>query len=241
LVGVVNLFHPIHASPTGAYQGLQHHVSWWIALHTINLGAFALLGLAVFLLVRDTSGVGAIVSRVAIAVYVPLYVAFDTLIGIGTGTLIQYAKTLPPAELAPVESAIDVVWQGSLSYTIAALASIAWSVALLAAAVAHSDPRRRVVTTIIGVSALAVNAWAAPGGHVGAPVWWGAVAAVGAIALLVGRPRLPVGMLILAAVLFGATHVPPFGPLGMLCFVTAAAWLTFRAEPNALQVDTRSG
>jgi hypothetical protein len=43
----------------------------------------------------------------------------------------------------------------------------------------------------------------------------------------VGRPRSVAGLLTLAAFLFGATHVPPTGPLGATCFFVAVVLLEF--------------
>jgi hypothetical protein len=43
----------------------------------------------------------------------------------------------------------------------------------------------------------------------------------------VGRPGAIAALLTLAAFLFGATHVPPTGPLGAACFLMAALVLEF--------------
>ena len=98
-VGVINLFHPVHFDATGIYAGIEDQVDWWITLHTLNLAGFALLGLAAFLLVKDQQGFAARIAKIALAIFVPTYVGFDSIIGIGIGTLIQYAKNLPPTSL----------------------------------------------------------------------------------------------------------------------------------------------
>jgi hypothetical protein len=76
LVGLVNLAHPVHFEPTSVYHTIVDRVDWWIALHIINLMGFALLGLTVFLLVQDRSGIAATISKIAIAIYVPFYIGF---------------------------------------------------------------------------------------------------------------------------------------------------------------------
>ena len=83
LVGLLNLFHPMFRPPV--YAGLIQHISWWIPLHLLNLVLFPLLGLAGYLLVKDVHNLASVVARVALALFIPLYAAFDALAGIGTG------------------------------------------------------------------------------------------------------------------------------------------------------------
>jgi hypothetical protein len=47
--------------------------------------------------------------------------------------------------------------------------------------------------------------------------------------LVIGKPRIPAVLPTLAGILFGATHVPPAGPLGVACFIGAAAYLEWNA------------
>jgi hypothetical protein len=71
------------------------------------------------------------------------------------------------------------------------------------------------------------------------PFWWIVVLILAIVLGLATRPHLPVGLLVLAAFLFGADHAPPFGPLGMACFFLAALQFELlsrqksaRAEPE---------
>src|SRR5512138_2732484 len=84
-VGIINIFHPVHFEPTGIYEGIHNVVGWWIVLHVLNLFGFALLGLAAYLLITAQEGIAATLARVAIAIFVPTYAGFDSIIGIGTG------------------------------------------------------------------------------------------------------------------------------------------------------------
>jgi hypothetical protein len=60
--------------------------------------------------------------------------------------------------------------------------------------------------------------------------WWIAVWFIGMLGLIIAHPVLPASLLILSGILFGTTHVVPYGPLGMACFVIAVAILKF--APN---------
>jgi hypothetical protein len=50
------------------------------------------------------------------------------------------------------------------------------------------------------------------------------------------RPRAPAVLLGLAAGLFGAQHVPPTGPLGLLCLAAAAAYVELQRHEPALHL-----
>ena len=58
-------------------------------MHLLNLVGFRLVGFAGYLLTEVIHTPAAIVSRVAVVVFIPIYAAFDALAGIGTGTLVQ--------------------------------------------------------------------------------------------------------------------------------------------------------
>src|SRR4051812_31122532 len=82
VAAVVNLGHPVVIPPI--YEAVLHHMPWWIVLHLMNLVLFPAVGLAAFLLLQGRDDRAARVSRAAIAVFVPMYAAFDSLAGIGT-------------------------------------------------------------------------------------------------------------------------------------------------------------
>jgi hypothetical protein len=227
VVGVMNLFHPVHFEMTGIYDAVQQQVAWWITLHFVNLLSFPVLGLAVYLLIKDTPGTAALVGKVALAVFVPTYTGFDALAGIGTGTLIQNARGLSPDQLAVVKPTIDAYWASAAVTVLATIGSIAWSVSMTAAAIAFVEPKRRPAMLALGVAAGGVVGWGVATSSFGTWPWWMTVGLVGLIGLVVSRPWLPGTLLILAGVFFGTTHVVPYGPLAMVCLVGAAAWLEF--------------
>lgn len=219
-VGIVNLFHPVHFGPTGVYDALAPLVSWWITLHVLNLIGFSLLGLAAYLLLADLRHPAATVTRVALAIFVPVYAAFDAIIGIGTGALVQYAAS-QPAALDVLRPAIDSFWSAPTAYALAAVGSALWGVSLAAAAIALAGPKRRLPLIVVGVASAAVPAWGQAAGTFGSPPWWIAVVVVYVAALAVAG--MPSALLLAAGMLFGTTHVTPYGPLAMACFVVAAA------------------
>ena len=227
-VGVANWFHPVHFGPTGVYQGLQAQVGWWITLHVLNLFGFALLGWAAYLLIKDEQGVAPLVAKVALVIFIPTYIGFDSLIGIGTGTLIQYAKTLLLQELVVLEPAINAFWVSDVATALAILGSVSWSVAMFATAVNFVSPKRRPALIVLSAAAGTFTGWGYSSFSFGSPIWWIGVALIGLAAFIIGGTSLRTSMLVLSGVLFGTTHVVPFGPLGMVCFLLAAILLEIK-------------
>ncbi len=229
VAAVVNSGHPIVMPPI--YDAVLHHMPWWLVLHLANLVLFPLVGLAAWLLVQGREDRAAGVARIAIAVFIPMYAAFDALAGIGTGVFVGQASLVTPADPAAVGSVIDGYWQSPVLLGVATAGSVAWVVAMLSVAVSFSavDLRKRV--TVFAVLILVVTGVArgvlfqVPGAAAIQPSWWIVTLASGAIMALVARPRLPTALLTLAGSLFGATHVTPTGPLGLGCFIAAAVLL----------------
>jgi hypothetical protein len=92
-------------------------------------------------------------------------------------------------------------------------------------AVTFTESKRRPAVLIIGLFAGAVTGWGFSSSMFGTPPWWIAVLLVGVICLIVARPPLPASLLVVSGILFGTTHVVPYGPLGMACFVVAVVLL----------------
>jgi hypothetical protein len=111
---------------------------WWLLLHILQLPLFALLGLTV-LWMLPAQGRASQVSRYALGVYLVLYPAFDALVGIGSGILLQHRATLPAASQAVLDPAIGRLFfdPSSAAFLIAGVASMAWTVGVVAAAIAR--------------------------------------------------------------------------------------------------------
>ncbi len=238
-VGAINLAHPIVSSSAGVYQSVSPHVEWWIILHVLNLAGFALLGLAAYVLLQEEQGLAATISRVALAIFIPFYIGFDALIGLGTGTLVQYASHLPADQLPGARLAVEAVWTSGLGAILAAIGSSAWVISMLSAAIALTEPGRRRGVTVLAVLAFGLVGWGIATSSVGTALWWIAFAVAGLAVFSVSRPRLPVALLVLAGMLFGTRHVVPTGPLGMACFVVGVAWLEWVVRKTRVPVEHR--
>lgn len=231
LVAAVNVAHPVIPSPV--YTGVLHHLDWWLKLHIINLVLFPLFGLSGYLLFDDVHNLVAAVSRVAIALFVPIYAAFDALMGIGTGTLVQLSLKLPRDQVAFVTPLINAFYDSTTLYAMAATGSIAWVVAMLAATVAFTTPDRRRLVAVIAFISFPVGGWArtnlflASNGVTITPAWWMVTIGVGLVIFILGKPRVTGALLPLSGALFGAQHVTPTGPLGAACFLGAALYVEF--------------
>src|SRR5258706_14193599 len=224
-VGVINIFHPVHFQPTGIYEGIHNVVGWWIILHVLNLFGFALLGLSAYLLVKDEQGVATTIAKVTLAIFVPTYGGFHSIIGIGTGVLVQYANGVHVDKLVVLDPAINAFWANNVATLLAILGSVAWGFGMSMCAVAFTEPKRRPVVLVLGLIAGAVTGWGYSASMFGTLPWWMAVALIGLIGLIVARPSLPPSLLITSGILFGTTHVVPYGPLGMACFVMGGSLL----------------
>jgi len=227
LVGALNLTHPVIRLPV--YGEILHHLGWWTTLHILNLAGFPLVGLAAYLL-KNVHNTAATVSKAAIAVFVPVYEAFDALAGIGTGTLVQQVSLLSPDKAVVFEPTIDAFWKSPTIYAIAAVGSIGWIIAMLAAAIAFTQPERRRLVAVIAVMIFFVGGWArstfvSPDGSNIGFGWWLVVLGMRLAMLIAGAPHVTAGLLTFAAAFFGASHVTPTGPLGMACFLGAAVYV----------------
>ena len=236
LVAALNVAHPMARSPI--YSGMLHHVDWWICLHLLNLVGFPLVGLTGYLLTQGLYHPAAIVSRVAVAVFIPIYAAFDALTGIGTGTLVRLVNRLAPDQSTMFEPILTAYWTSSTITAIAVTGSIAWTIAMLSAAVALTSPARRWPVALLSVIIFFVTGWArtslmSPDGGTISQVWWLVLVAIGLATFVVARPRLPALLLVWAGVLFGAAHIRPTGPLGLACLFGAALYVEFGPKNQA--------
>ena len=163
------LFHAA-PGPDDVYASLRDGVTTWQIVHVGTLLCIGLMGIALWLLVRDLPGRAARISRLAIGPFVLFYGAGEAVLGIGTGVLVRHANSVPADERTAVARTIDDLWDNSTVGEIGALLGIgalAWIVAALAAAVAY----RRVgaplgVSILLALSAI-VAIHAPPVGPVG--------------------------------------------------------------------------
>jgi hypothetical protein len=131
-LAVLEMFHP---TPDSVVEGVEQG-GWFLWFHMIQLLLTGLIALAVYLLTDGLSGRAASVSRWAVGVFAVFFSAYDAAAGIATGFVLQAAQDLSPEEQAAVyETAIDMPGL-SLIFVLSIVGTVAWVVALIAAAVA---------------------------------------------------------------------------------------------------------
>jgi hypothetical protein len=184
-------FHP-DVDPNDVVGSLRDEVVAYQVVHVGTLIGIGLIGLALYLLVRDMPGTAAKVSRLAIGPFVVFYGAWEAVVGLGVGALVQHAIDAPVGQQAAVADAIQSLGDNVLvgdSGVVGLVGALAWVVATIAAAVAYRNA-------------------GAP-----APAW-----------------------ILLGLSLLVASHPPPIGPIGLVCFAAAVALLArHEREPAALK------
>jgi|SRR5215211_1032193 len=181
-------FHP-DVDPNHVYRDLRDEVTTYQIVHVGTLIFIGLIGAALYLLVRDLPGTAARISRLAIGPFVVLYAAYEAVIGLAIGALVQHANDAPVSQQPALADAIQSLGTNVIvgdPGIVGSVGALAWIVATIVAAVAY----RRV----------------------GAPV--------------------------LATVLLGlsflvASHPPPLGPIGLVCFAGAVAVLARHERASA--------
>ena len=156
---VLLLFHPLGSGEL--YDEVRDEVTRWQVVHVGTVFFIGLMGLAVYLLVRDLAGTAARVSRWAAAVFVLFYAAWEAVAGLTVGALVQYTNGLPTPERSTGSDAIESVNDNAIVGDfglLAAIGSLAWITAVIAAAVAvrraGAPPSAAV---LLGLSAIVVN------------------------------------------------------------------------------------
>ena len=128
-----------HLAAAGLDEWIQHLTNIqgrWLAAHVGGVALFPLLGATIWWMLPPR-GIVSGASKVALAVYVPLYVAVDAVLGIGSSILIHYREGLAPADRAGVDGAIEALFFAPSAIDwLDQGASITWEIAALAAALA---------------------------------------------------------------------------------------------------------
>ena len=99
-------FHP-NVDPDHVYADLRDNVVAYQVVHAGTLVFIGLIGLALYLLVRDLPGTAARISRLAIGPFVLFYVAYESVIGLAVGALVQHGNDVPVRQRPAVADAIQ--------------------------------------------------------------------------------------------------------------------------------------
>lgn len=173
-------FHP-STDPDDIYGSLRDQVVTYQIVHVGTLIFIGLMGVALYMLVRDLPGKAATISRLAIGPFVLLYGAWESVIGLATGALVQHANDAPAGERAAVSDAIQSL-QGNVIVGESSVAgfggALAWVVAVIAAAVAIRRAGAPVLATALLVLSLVVFSHPPPIGPIGLACFAGAVLAL---------------------------------------------------------------
>ncbi len=93
VLGVLELGHPL-LDRTNPIKMLAPISTWWIVLHLLLIPLFALMGYAIFILIRDINSPSATLCRYATVIYISFAIGYDTLVGLASGVFVSNASTL---------------------------------------------------------------------------------------------------------------------------------------------------
>jgi len=123
--------------PTTATD-LGDRLPLYIGIHVVLLLLLPLLGLVLWVLLRDIESTPATVSRVLVVPAVAFYAAFDALVGVAAGVLAREALVIAQSDGAGAELLaarwMEIPWP---LWLFGPLAQLCWIGAVVAAAVAH--------------------------------------------------------------------------------------------------------
>jgi hypothetical protein len=132
-LALLEIFHP--ERPSSASEAVEQGV-WFMWFHFIQVPLIGLIALAVYLLTDGLEGRAVSVSRWAIGVFAVFFSAYDAAAGIGTGYALRNARGLSAEGQAAVYEAVKDMPVLSLIFGLSIVGTLAWVVALIAAAMA---------------------------------------------------------------------------------------------------------
>jgi hypothetical protein len=170
-------FHPAVARDN-VYDDLRDEVATYVIVHAGTLVFIGLMGLALYMLIRDLPGKAATISRIAIGPFVLFYGVWEAVIGLATGALVQHANDAPARERPAVSDAIQSLQDNAIvgdPGVVAGIGALAWIVAVIAAAVAVRRAGAPVLATVLLALSVVVFSHPPPIGPVGLACFAGAV------------------------------------------------------------------
>ena len=171
-------FHP-DVDPDDVYGSLQDDVTAYLVVHVGTLIFIGLMGAALYLLVRDMPGTAARISRLAIGPFVVLYAAWEAVIGIAIGTMVQHGNDAPVSQQAAVGDTIQSIGSSAIigdAGVVGLLGALAWAVAVIAAAVAYRGAGAPALAWLLLAMSAVVASHPPPIGPIGLVFFAAAVA-----------------------------------------------------------------
>jgi hypothetical protein len=157
---VLLLFHP-DVPPDDVYGGLRDEVTTYIIVHVGTLIFIALLGVVLYMLVKDLPGRAARIARVAVIPFVVCYATWETVIGLAVGALVQHANDSPASDRPAIAEAIQNLGDNAIvgeAGVLLSVGALAWAVAVIAAAVAFRGVGAPLMASVLlGLSAIVVS------------------------------------------------------------------------------------
>jgi hypothetical protein len=172
---VLLLFHPAGDS---LYDAASSDTTAWLVVHLGSMVFIPLLAAALFVILRHFDGTAAAVGRGALAVFAVVYLAFEILVGVSVGLLIDDAGASQATVTAYGDSTV-LMW-------IETVGSLAWLVAVTATGIAMFDrahtARSVAVVLLFVISAPGIVFHVSPVGPIGLALF------VAALLLVVREP-----------------------------------------------------
>jgi hypothetical protein len=186
---VLLLFHPT-GDGDDFYPIVRDQLTAWLVVHVGTLLFVPLLAGVVYLLLRGVDGGAALLSRLALAVFAVVYTAWEVLVGLGTGILVDQVDGLPAAQRATGARLVEDFTDSSFIRTFELIGAFAWLIAVVAAGAAlfRRDTLRSslAVVLLLVVSATPIVWHVPPFGPVGLALFITAM-----LLVLRGRSRAP--------------------------------------------------
>ena len=174
---IVLLFHPT-GDGEDFYPIVRDEVTPWLAVHLATMVFVPMMAAVILLLLRGIGGTAATISRVAVAVFAVVYLAWEVLIGIGTGVLIDQVNQLGPAQRPVGAELVEGFTDSGVVRAFELVGTGAWIVALAGCGAALVQKHEAPVAVLILLALAALpTAWhVAPFGQFGLALFIAAVA-----------------------------------------------------------------
>jgi hypothetical protein len=177
--GIVLLFHPTGEGEL-FYPILRDQATPWIVVHLATMVFIPLMGLVLYVLLQGIDSQAAQISRLAIPVFAVVFTAWEAVIGIGTGILVDAVNQTTAAEQLTGAALVEDFAGSGVLRALELIGGVAWLIAVAAAAIAlrHALALSWGVVVLFVFSAPLITAHVPPFGPVGLALFITAVAIV---------------------------------------------------------------